>query len=57
MKCICGAVVGRCIQHKTVEGDQSTTYRLAKYSIRPVSPSSELVDLPIHSETMLTFSI
>lgn len=46
-KCICGAIVGRCIQRTTSQGEKSITYRLAKYSIRPVSPSSDPLKIPL----------
>jgi len=45
-RCLCGAVIGKC---KDVEGENESykCYRFAKYSIRPVSPTSEHVRLSL----------
>ncbi|KAF8888545.1 HECT-like ubiquitin-conjugating enzyme-binding-domain-containing protein [Infundibulicybe gibba] len=40
VRCLCGAVVGRCQEHSD-NGQTSIVYRLLKYAIRPVSPTSE----------------
>ncbi|KDQ58353.1 hypothetical protein JAAARDRAFT_34152 [Jaapia argillacea MUCL 33604] len=46
IRCICGAVVGRCQRHR--EGaTTSTVYRLVKYAIRPVSLSAEPSRIPL----------
>ncbi|CAL1699135.1 unnamed protein product [Somion occarium] len=47
VRCICGAVVGRCQEHRPRDGEASMVYRLAKYAFRPISPSSEPSKLPL----------
>ncbi|KAF8591361.1 hypothetical protein K439DRAFT_1327342, partial [Ramaria rubella] len=47
VRCICGAITGRCREHPSSEGISSTTYRLAKYAIRPVSPCSDPMKIPL----------
>ncbi|TDL22743.1 hypothetical protein BD410DRAFT_788044 [Rickenella mellea] len=44
--CICGAIVGRSMQRILPDNTSSTTYRFAKYAIRPVSPTAEPCRLP-----------
>ncbi|KAI0763198.1 HECT-like ubiquitin-conjugating enzyme-binding-domain-containing protein [Irpex lacteus] len=46
IRCICGAIVGRCRQHNSSEGS-AMVYRLAKYAFRPVSPTSEPSRIPL----------
>ncbi|KAI0090432.1 HECT-like ubiquitin-conjugating enzyme-binding-domain-containing protein [Irpex rosettiformis] len=46
IRCICGAIVGRCRQHNSSEGS-TMVYRLAKYAFRPVSPTSEPSRVPL----------
>ncbi|KIJ23402.1 hypothetical protein M422DRAFT_77237 [Sphaerobolus stellatus SS14] len=46
-RCICGAVIGRSMEHDSHKGTRSITYRLAKYALRPVSPSSEPLTIPL----------
>jgi hypothetical protein len=43
VRCMCGALSGRCQDHVTESGEATTVYRLVKYAIRPVSPSAEYV--------------
>ncbi|KAF8524313.1 HECT-like ubiquitin-conjugating enzyme-binding-domain-containing protein [Hysterangium stoloniferum] len=47
VRCICGAAIGRCSQQISSNNTLSRTYRLAKYAIRPVSPSSEPLKIPL----------
>ncbi|KAF7318784.1 hypothetical protein HMN09_00390700 [Mycena chlorophos] len=46
VRCICGAVVGRCQEHETA-GELKNVYRMLKYAIRPVSSSTEPSKLPL----------
>ncbi|KAI0948109.1 hypothetical protein AcW1_009707 [Taiwanofungus camphoratus] len=47
VRCICGAVIGRC-QERNIKGlPLSPVYRLAKYAIRPVSSTTEPFRLPL----------
>ena len=48
VRCMCGALSGRCQDHVTDSGEVTAVYRLVKYAIRPVSPSAEYV-LHVHS--------
>ena len=41
VRCMCGAMCGRCQDNVTEFGGASVVYRLVKYAIRPVSPSAE----------------
>jgi len=43
VRCMCGALSGRCQDHITESGEATVVYRLVKYAIRPVSPSAEYV--------------
>ena len=43
IRCMCGALSGRCQDYVTESGEPTTVYRLVKYAIRPVSPSAEYV--------------
>jgi hypothetical protein len=43
VRCMCGALSGRCQDYVTESGEATTVYRLVKYAIRPVSPSAEYV--------------
>ncbi|KAK0458915.1 HECT-like ubiquitin-conjugating enzyme-binding-domain-containing protein [Desarmillaria tabescens] len=45
VRCLCGAVVGRCQEHRS--NSVSLVYRMLKYAIRPVSPTTEPVKLPL----------
>ncbi|KAF8478314.1 HECT-like ubiquitin-conjugating enzyme-binding-domain-containing protein [Gautieria morchelliformis] len=45
VRCICGAVTGRYRRHTSLEG--TYIYRLAKYAIRPVSPLSDPMKIPL----------
>ncbi|EKM57478.1 uncharacterized protein PHACADRAFT_251147 [Phanerochaete carnosa HHB-10118-sp] len=47
VRCICGAVVGRSQEHKPKYGESTIVYRLAKYAIRPVSPTAEPSRIPL----------
>ncbi|KAJ7691797.1 HECT-like ubiquitin-conjugating enzyme-binding-domain-containing protein [Mycena rosella] len=48
VRCLCGAVVGRCQEHQAAPGsDNSTVFRMLKYAIRPVSSSTEPSRLPL----------
>ncbi|KAG7448532.1 uncharacterized protein BT62DRAFT_964947 [Guyanagaster necrorhizus] len=46
VRCLCGAVVGRCQEHRT-NSKSSLVYRMLKYAIRPVSPTTEPIKLPL----------
>ncbi|KAJ7742710.1 HECT-like ubiquitin-conjugating enzyme-binding-domain-containing protein [Mycena maculata] len=46
VRCLCGAVVGRCQEHKAGTGD-SNVFRMLKYAIRPVSSTTEPSKLPL----------
>ena len=41
VRCMCGAMCGRCQDNVTESGEATVVYRLVKYAIRPVSPSAE----------------
>jgi hypothetical protein len=43
VRCMCGALCGRCQDYVTESGEATIVYRLVKYAIRPVSPSAEYV--------------
>src|SRR6266850_6719584 len=43
VRCMCGALCGRCQDHVPESGEATVVYRLVKYAIRPVSPSAECV--------------
>ncbi len=43
VRCMCGALCGRCQDYVTESGEATIVYRLVKYAIRPVSPSTEYV--------------
>ncbi|KAJ7126164.1 HECT-like ubiquitin-conjugating enzyme-binding-domain-containing protein [Mycena epipterygia] len=45
VRCLCGAVVGRCQEHQAAPG--SDVFRMLKYAIRPVSSSTEPSKLPL----------
>ncbi|KAJ7485564.1 HECT-like ubiquitin-conjugating enzyme-binding-domain-containing protein [Mycena latifolia] len=48
VRCLCGAVVGRCQEHRTGPEDvRSNVFRMLKYAIRPVSSSTEPSRLPL----------
>ncbi|PCH35091.1 hypothetical protein WOLCODRAFT_106948 [Wolfiporia cocos MD-104 SS10] len=47
VRCICGAIVGRRREHQPKEGPRYWAYRLAKYAIRPVSPTAEPCRIPL----------
>ncbi|KAJ7204759.1 HECT-like ubiquitin-conjugating enzyme-binding-domain-containing protein [Mycena pura] len=48
VRCICGAVVGRCQEHKAESGnDTQNVFRMLKYAIRPVSSSTDPAKLPL----------
>jgi hypothetical protein len=43
VRCMCGALSGRCQDYVTESGEANVVYRLLKYAIRPVSPYAEYV--------------
>ncbi|KXN92166.1 E3 ubiquitin-protein ligase E3D [Leucoagaricus sp. SymC.cos] len=47
VRCLCGNVVGRCQRHDDDNGSSSMMYRMLKYAIRPVSPTSEPMKIPL----------
>ncbi|KAF7325950.1 hypothetical protein MKEN_00445900 [Mycena kentingensis (nom. inval.)] len=48
VRCICGAVIGRCQEHAPQSGGQGqNVYRMLKYAIRPVSSTTEPAKLPL----------
>ncbi|KAJ7104491.1 HECT-like ubiquitin-conjugating enzyme-binding-domain-containing protein [Mycena belliarum] len=47
VRCLCGAVVGRCQEHHPGPDVTSTVFRMLKYAIRPVSSSPEPSRLPL----------
>jgi len=47
VRCLCGNVVGRCQKHDNENGRSSMMYRMLKYAIRPVSPTSEPLKIPL----------
>ncbi|KAF8146961.1 HECT-like ubiquitin-conjugating enzyme-binding-domain-containing protein [Mycena galopus ATCC 62051] len=48
VRCICGAVVGRCQEHQAAPGNENpNVFRMLKYAIRPVSSSTDPVKLPL----------
>jgi len=48
VRCLCGAVVGRCQEHQAGSGTcDATVFRMLKYAIRPVSASTEPSKLPL----------
>jgi len=48
VRCICGAVVGRCQEHRAGSGNETLdVFRMLKYAIRPVSSSTEPAKLPL----------
>ncbi|KAF9450605.1 hypothetical protein P691DRAFT_810009 [Macrolepiota fuliginosa MF-IS2] len=47
VRCLCGNVVGRCQKHDTENGGSSVMYRMLKYAIRPVSPTSDPLKIPL----------
>ncbi|TFK73520.1 hypothetical protein BDN72DRAFT_834657 [Pluteus cervinus] len=60
VRCLCGAVIGRCQAPSAIDesNGSGTAYRLLKYTVRPVSPTSEPVKIPLSAfivEDMLEF--
>jgi len=58
VRCICGATVGRTRRQPSPDGDGTMCYRLAKYAIKPVSPTAEPLRIPLSSfiaEDMLEY--
>jgi len=49
VKCICGATVGRTQKQPSPGGEGVMCYRLAKYAIKPVSPTAEPLRIPLSS--------
>ncbi|KAI0049166.1 hypothetical protein FA95DRAFT_1538607 [Auriscalpium vulgare] len=47
VRCTCGTISGRCLDHVTPDGQKTTVYRLVKYAIRPVSLSAEPLRIPL----------
>ncbi|XP_006463426.1 hypothetical protein AGABI2DRAFT_225212 [Agaricus bisporus var. bisporus H97] len=47
VRCLCGNVVGRCQKHEDDVDGQSMMYRMFKYAIRPVSPTTEPLKIPL----------
>ncbi|KAJ6595623.1 HECT-like ubiquitin-conjugating enzyme-binding-domain-containing protein [Mycena vulgaris] len=46
VRCLCGAVVGRCQEHRAGSAS-ANVFRMLKYAIRPVSSSTEPSRLPL----------
>ncbi|KAF7316507.1 hypothetical protein MIND_00169900 [Mycena indigotica] len=46
VRCLCGAVVGRCQEHEA-SGEMQNVFRMLKYAIRPVSSATEPSRLPL----------
>ncbi|KAF9457746.1 HECT-like ubiquitin-conjugating enzyme-binding-domain-containing protein [Collybia nuda] len=58
VRCICGAVIGRCQEHQTGDNTKPLVYRLLKFAIRPVSTSRDPVKTPLSAfiiEDMIEF--
>ncbi|KAA1472522.1 hypothetical protein DENSPDRAFT_838816 [Dentipellis sp. KUC8613] len=47
VRCICGTFTGRCQDHVDASGERTKVFRLVKYALRPVSPASEPVRIPL----------
>ncbi|TCD70683.1 hypothetical protein EIP91_002058 [Steccherinum ochraceum] len=47
VRCMCGAVVGRCQEHASEGKPPVWVYRLIKYAFRPVTPGSDPVRVPL----------
>lgn len=47
VRCLCGAIVGRCQEHRSSDGASSNVYRFLKFAIRPVSQTAEPVKVPL----------
>ncbi|KAJ7598792.1 HECT-like ubiquitin-conjugating enzyme-binding-domain-containing protein [Mycena floridula] len=47
VRCLCGAIVGRCQSHLAGDRQNSIVYRLLKYAIRPVTPTAERKRIPL----------
>ncbi|KAL1743519.1 HECT-like ubiquitin-conjugating enzyme-binding-domain-containing protein [Schizophyllum fasciatum] len=47
VRCLCGSMIGRCREHQPDGGEQTVTYRLLKYAMRPMGPSVEPVRIPL----------
>ncbi|KAH7098859.1 HECT-like ubiquitin-conjugating enzyme-binding-domain-containing protein [Auriculariales sp. MPI-PUGE-AT-0066] len=57
VRCLCGAVIGRCQPSKSgparspfddqAPPEPSLTYRIAKYSLRPIVPSNDVIRMPL----------
>ncbi|KAJ7640786.1 HECT-like ubiquitin-conjugating enzyme-binding-domain-containing protein [Mycena polygramma] len=48
VRCLCGAVVGRCQEHQVGAEDKNpNVFRMLKYAIRPVSSTTEPSKLPL----------
>ncbi|PFH48710.1 hypothetical protein AMATHDRAFT_76589 [Amanita thiersii Skay4041] len=48
VRCLCGAVLGRCQEHQQEDaGAPTTVFRILKYAIRPVSITSEPRKIPL----------
>lgn len=47
VRCMCGALCGRCQDYVTESGEATIVYRLVKYAIRPVSPSADPSRIPL----------
>ncbi|KAF8155876.1 HECT-like ubiquitin-conjugating enzyme-binding-domain-containing protein [Crassisporium funariophilum] len=56
-RCLCGAVIGRC-QDRSLDEKRTTIYRVLKYAVRPVSQTSEPLQVPLSAfvvEDMMEF--
>ncbi|TRM63640.1 HECT-like ubiquitin-conjugating enzyme-binding-domain-containing protein [Schizophyllum amplum] len=47
VRCLCGSLIGRSREHQLDDGERTMTFRLLKYAMRPVGPSSEPVRIPL----------
>ncbi|KAI9509320.1 HECT-like ubiquitin-conjugating enzyme-binding-domain-containing protein [Russula earlei] len=47
VRCMCGALCGRCQDYIKESGETTVVFRLVKYAIRPVSPSAEPSRIPL----------
>ncbi|KAJ3746783.1 HECT-like ubiquitin-conjugating enzyme-binding-domain-containing protein [Lentinula detonsa] len=56
VRCLCGSVLGRCQEHPS--DSTKVTFKILKYAVRPVSPSSEPLRIPLSAfviEDMVEF--
>jgi len=58
IRCLCGSVIGRCQERQSTNQSGANVYRLLKYAIRPVSPTTEPLKVPLSAfivEDMIEF--